>query len=280
MHQPAAARNSQSSIQHDPDRRARLAAWQPASQQRIVGQHRADPDQDRIALRAQQMHARLRDVASDVNRPVAGCRDLVVGGCRELQDHVRALVADAPDMAGVIMRCLSCAEADIDGDAGGAKSCKALSRDFRIGILDRGHHARNPCGNDGVGAGRRLAEMRARLERHIERGAARGITGAFERLGLGMRTAACLRPTAADNDALLHHDRANGRIGPCTPQPAPPERQRQLHETPVGFLRCLTFLCELILQDAEDHLRIVASRVSSSSSPSTVSKSLASRKLR
>src|SRR5581483_2658195 len=183
-------------------------------------------------------------------------------------------------MAGVVTRGLRCAEADIDGNAGGTKLRKALPCDLRIGIPDRSHHAGNSRGNDGVGTGRRLAEMRARLERDIERGAARGVTGAVERLRLGMRAPARLGPAAADNDAVLHHDCAHGRIGRSAAQPAPPKRQRKVHETAVGFLRGLAFLSELIFQDPEDNLRIVASRVSSWSSPSTVSKSLASRKLR
>ena len=48
-----------------------------------------------------------------------------------------------------------------------------------------------------------LAEMRARLQRHIEGSAAGGLAGALERLRLGMRTAARLGPAAADDDPVL-----------------------------------------------------------------------------
>ena len=56
-------------------------------------------------------------------------------------------------------------------------------------------------------------------------------------------------------------------------RPVDPERIEQMVSKVVR---------ELVFQDTEDHLRIVASRLSSSpsSSPSTVLKSLASRKLR
>ena len=91
---------------------------------------------------------------------------------------MRALVADAPEMSGVVARRFARAEPDIDRDAGGAQPGMALPGHLRVGILDRRHHARNAGGNDGIGAGRRLAEMRARLQRHIERGAARGLAGA------------------------------------------------------------------------------------------------------
>ena len=215
-------------VQHHPHRRARLHARQAAGQQRIVRQHRADPDQDGVALRAQQMHPRLRGLAGDRDRLAAGSGDLVVGRHRELQDHMRALVADAPEMPGMIARGLRGAQPDIDRDAGGAQPGMALPGHFRIGILDRRHHARNAGGDDRIGAGRRLAEMRARLQRHIERGAARGLAGARQRLGLGMGPAAGLGPAAADDDAVLDHDRADGGIGPGAALPAPAERQRQL----------------------------------------------------
>src|ERR1700694_5695565 len=136
------------------------------------------------------------------------------------------LVADAPEMSGMIARRLIRTEPDIDRDAGGAKFCMALPGDFWVGILDRGDHARDAGGDDGLSAGRRLADMRARLQRHIERGAARGLTGPRERLRLGMGPATRVGPAAADNDAVLDHDRADGRIGPGAALPAPAERQR------------------------------------------------------
>src|ERR1700686_2019503 len=96
-----------------------------------------------------------------------------------------AFVADAPEVSGVIARRLGRAEPDIDRDAGGPKFRVALSRDFRIRILDRRDHARDAGGDDGVGAGRRLAKMRAWLQRRVERGAARSFAGGLERLGPG-----------------------------------------------------------------------------------------------
>src|SRR3954471_21085634 len=97
-----------------------------------------------------------------------------------------------------------------------------------------------------------------------------------------MGPAARLGPATADNDTVLDHDGADRGIWPSLALPAPAERQRQRHEALVGGFRLLRFLCVLIFQNAEDHLRNRASRASSSpeSSPSTASKSLASRKLR
>src|SRR5690348_483639 len=118
--------------------------------------------------------------------------------------------------------------------------------------------------------------MRTRLQRHIERGAPRGFPGTSQRLRLGMWPPAGLRPATADDDAIFHDDRADGRVRPGAPQPATAERERELHEALVRRLGFLGFLRVLVFQDAEDHLRNVATRAASSaeSSPSTASKSL------
>ncbi len=52
-----------------------------------------------------------------------------------------------------------------------------------------------------------------------------------------MGTAAGLGPAAAENDTVLHDDRADRGIGPCPALPAPAKRQRQLHEAQVGCFR-------------------------------------------
>ncbi len=233
-------------------------------------------------MRAQQMHARPRRLTRYRDRLAPGSADPVVGRYRKLEDDMGPSIADAPEMPGMIVRRLCRTKPDIDRNPGGAKPRMALPGNFRVGILDRRHHARNAGGDDGIRAGRRLADMRTRLQRHVERGAARGLAGVIERHGLGMGTAACLRPAAADNDAVPDHDGADGGIGPGPALPAPPERQRQIHEAPVGGFRQFGFLGVLVFQNTEDHLRNVASRASSSpdSSPSTASKSFASRKLR
>ena len=98
-------------------------------EQRIVRQHRADADQDGVALRAQQMHPRPRRLARDRDRLAAGRADLVVGGDRELQDHMRAL---DPGCGGNARhgraRLPPRTEPDIDRDAGGAQAVHGPAR--------------------------------------------------------------------------------------------------------------------------------------------------------
>src|SRR6202051_2441342 len=97
-----------------------------------------------------------------------------------------------------------------------------------------------------------------------------------------MGTAARLRPAAPEDDTVLDHDGADGGIGPGASQPPLSGRQRKLHGAPVYFLGRHRFLPEPLFQGAGDHWPTAATRASPSpeSSPSTASKSLASRKLR
>ena len=117
--------------------------------------------------------------------------------------------------------------------------------------------------------------MRARLQRDVERGAARRRAGAAQRLDLRMRPAAGLRPAAADDDAVLDDHRTDGRIGPGAAEPAPAERKRQRHEAPV-----IRSQRPLAAHRPALILRAISAASSPDNSASAVSKSLASRKLR
>ena len=191
-------------------------------------------------------------------------------------------------MAGVVARGFLGADADLDRDPSGAQPSVTLTGDQRIGVFDRRHHPRNAGGDHRIGARRCAAVMRAGLQRDVQRRAAGGLTGTAQRFDLGMRTAAILGPAPADDHAILDQHRADRGVGRGAPLAAPAERQRQLHEAAIGgiagfgLLFGSELLADLLLQDAEDHLRTSAALASSSweSSPSTASKSLASRKLR
>ena len=78
MNQSAGAGYAQAPVQHHPHRRTVFHAGQPAIEQRIIRPHGADPDQDGVALRAQQMHPRLGGLARYRYRFVAGTGDLVL----------------------------------------------------------------------------------------------------------------------------------------------------------------------------------------------------------
>ncbi len=84
---------------------------------------------------------------------------------------MRTLVPDAAEMPGVVECGFRRAQAHIHRNACRAQPRVSLARDLRIGVLDRRHHTLDTGRDHRIGAGRRLAEMRARLKRDIERGA-------------------------------------------------------------------------------------------------------------
>ena len=66
-------------------------------------------------------------------------------------------------------------------------------------IANGGHDARDARGDDGVGTRRRLAVVRARLERDVQRRAARAATSRAQRIDLGVRLAESrVKPLADD----------------------------------------------------------------------------------
>ena len=89
----------------------------------------------------------------------------------------------------------------------------------------RRHDPGDARGDDRVGARRRLAVVRARLERDVEVGAARGLAGAAQGLDFRMRPTAWLGPAAADNPRLAaiaaDNDGADRGVGPGAAEPAP-----------------------------------------------------------
>jgi hypothetical protein len=174
-----------------------------------------------------------RCLAGNGNGAAVGAGDFAVGRHGELQDHMRTASLDAPDVARMHPPRLLGADTDLDHDAGLGHAPVAGARDLRIGIDQRGHHARNPSADDRIRTGRRLSVMRAGLERDIERRPARGGTGAAHRLGLGVGPPAGLSPAAAHNHPIFHDDRPHGRVRPGAAEAAAAERERERHEAGV-----------------------------------------------
>ena len=91
-------------------------------------------------------------------------------------------------------------------------------------------HPRDAGFEQRVDAGRRRAVVRARLERHVHRGAARLLAGSVERDDLGVRPALALVPALADDLVSGDHDGAHDRVRMCRPAPALGELERALQE--------------------------------------------------
>ena len=133
-------------------------------------------------------------------------------------------VTHAPDVTGVVAARFVSPGADIDHDAGRTQPRMSLARYLGIRVLDRRDDARDTRGYDGIGAGWGFAVMRARLKRHVERGAARRFSCAPQRLDFGVGAAARLCPASAQDDAVLDNHSANGRVRPCPTTATPAKR--------------------------------------------------------
>ena len=86
--------------------------------------------------------------------------------------------------------------ADGDRDPGRAQPGVALPRHLGVRVRDRRDDPGDAGLDDGVGAGRRFAEVRAGLKGHVERRPARRLTRALDCDPLGMRPPARRRRAA------------------------------------------------------------------------------------
>src|SRR4029077_299730 len=101
---------------------------------------------------------------------------------------------------------------ELDLDAGGLETPEPAAVHERVGVAGADDDARNPRGDDGIGAGRRPAVVRARLERHVEGRALGPIAGLLQRDRLGVADSVVLVPALADDLAVVLDDRADERM--------------------------------------------------------------------
>ena len=171
-------RQAKLGVEQGSDRRHLHHPGQTAGQNRIVRQGGTNAGHESITVRSHQMHAVTDGFARDRDRTSSLPRDFAVRRNRKLERHMRPAVAHPANMPGMIApRCCGL-DTDIDSNARGAQASVPAARDFRIGVLHGRNHAGNSGSDHGVGAGRRLAMVRAWFERHVERGAARHRAGA------------------------------------------------------------------------------------------------------
>ena len=140
-------------------------------------------------------------------------RRLPVEGRRPLQVHVRPSLARRREERLVHALGLRGVGPDEDLDAPLAQSPDAAARDPRVGILERADDAGDPGRENRLRAGRRPAEVRARLEVHEQRRAARALPRGRQRRRLGVGPARPLVPSLADDHPVgVHDDAADPRV--------------------------------------------------------------------
>ena len=228
---------AQPAVEDDAHRRAILQPRQAHGELRVVRQHRADADHDRVGMGADQVRAAIRALAGDQQARTRQPRRVAIGGLCELQGDGRPPFGRAQDVAAMEPPRGVRQNAGDDLDAAFAQELVPAPAHPRVGVLESGHHAGDPRRHDRVDAGRRPAVMRAGLERDIERGAARRSTGVLERDALRVRAPARLGHALREDQRPLpvgaDDQRADRGVRPGQAEVALAKRQRHAHEALV-----------------------------------------------
>ena len=115
--------------------------------------------------------------------------DLAIEGLTQFQDHQRHILSAVFQVGAVRGFGLVPQQADVHGDAGGAKLLDPAATDPGVGIF---HGADNPDDtglDDGTAARRRAAMVGAGLQSDVECCPPRPVAGLFQRVALGVRPA-------------------------------------------------------------------------------------------
>ena len=175
----------------------------------VVGCHRAGADHDRVRAGAQHVAVAPGLGPGDPLGVTGPVRDPPVQGGSHLPRHprpppgVRRQVA-TDEIAGRVFE-----QPDLDPDAAGAQLPEAAPVHDRVRIAERRHAAADSGFDDEVHAGRRAAEVRARLEGHVERGAPGAPARHPDGFDLGMRQARLAVPALSHDAPVANDDRAD-----------------------------------------------------------------------
>ncbi len=195
-----------------PSRRQGAAAAPWASRRRgrrarQIGPRGPASNGDRVDLRAQLVDEAAALLAG--HPACSGDDDPAVEGRGHLVDHERAPLPHPGAPCLVLDACVPRVD-ELDVDALRAQPRLATGR-LRVRIVRPEDDALDARSEYRLGAGRRRAVMRARLERHVHRGVARTVSCRCERDDLGV-PAGRLGDAFADDLALADDHRANRRL--------------------------------------------------------------------
>ena len=170
-------RQAQQRIEHDAQQRTAALLAGAVGQAAIVGQHGADAGENRVGVVAQRLHVRARGLAGDPACPVllvSGAAIFPSSVTRGLQRHQRPAGAHEVNEGLVELRG-ACVVARIHFhfDARVAQPREAAAGTCGLGSSIGRDHLANARREDRIDARRRAAVMRCRLERDVQRRAAR-----------------------------------------------------------------------------------------------------------
>ena len=127
-------------------------------------------------------------------------------------------------------------------DAGLLQLAEAVAGNQGVGVVVAAHHTADAALHNQVGAGGRLAIVRAGLEVDIERGAAEHLRRqrAQQGVALGVVATVVLVVAFADDAAVLHHHAAHHRVGPHTSQSVGSQLQAAAH---IDYVLLVVHIC-------------------------------------
>ena len=220
--------------QQQPARRTIGKAGQSHVEARRIGAQRAAAHQDRVMASALHMRMGARFGTGDPAARSIGERDPPVEREAELQRDMRTPARLAQHETRHRRRRFLRHQPHVDRDAAVAQPGRALSISARIGIAQRDDHAADAGARHQVGAARPArAEVETGFQRHIGGCPASAVHRLFQRLRLGMGTAALLSPAAPDDAAVLHDQATDIGIGGGQAASAPRQGDGRGHVAPI-----------------------------------------------
>ena len=191
------------------------AVGQPVGELGIVGPQRAAADHDGLDLRPHGMDPGPGDLAADPARIAGLGGDVAVQGHGQLDRDKRAVLGLPDHEIGNGVPALLFPDAHGHVDAALGQQGRP-SAGLGIGIEAADDHPGQSRVKQGARAGRGLAEMVARLKRHVHGGAGRiesAFLGLAQAFHLGMGTAENLVPALGHNGPVLDQHRPDPGVG-------------------------------------------------------------------
>jgi hypothetical protein len=215
----------------------RAHAGQPHGQPRVVATHGSGADEDRVVPQPQPVGETARRVRGDPARLSAERRDHAVDGDRGLQGDARSARRVEVEKRSVQTGRGVGHQSHRHVDAGLAQRAEAPAVDQRVRIAHRGDDPPDAGLDHAVHARRRASLVGARLEVHVQRGAAGPLPRLVERARFRVGLPRSPVPAAAHDAALADHDAAHAGIRADRPLAESGQREGLLHEASIGSRR-------------------------------------------
>ncbi len=199
---PGRGRNPQPPVEQDP--RQRAAPMELARrQQRIVGEDGPGADRDRVDLGAHGVRVPQRIVRADARALPRLRRHAIVEARRGFHDDERPMQGLEREIRAVQPERPLAAGSHRHVDALLTQKIEPAATDARIGVDCRRNHARDAGRRNTFDARAGSADVAARLERAVERRAARESPRLVERAHFRVRPACLLVISLSDDRAVL-----------------------------------------------------------------------------